>query len=54
MNLGTTWQMNDRVLFSSGVTNLFDKTVLRTDSSTGANTFNEPGRAFYMSLTSTF
>lgn len=54
VNLGSTWQMNDSVLFSAGVTNLFDKTVLRTDSSTGANTFNEPGRAFYMSLTSTF
>ena len=54
VNLGTTWQMSDAVQFGAGVTNLFDETVLRTDTGTGAATFNEPGRAFYMSLTSTF
>lgn len=54
VNLGATWDLTETARVSAGVTNLFDKTVLRTDSSTGANTFNEPGRAFYLSLTSTF
>jgi ferric enterobactin receptor len=54
VNLGATWQMSDKAHLSTGITNLFDKTILRTDSGDGANTFNEPGRAFYMTLTSTF
>ncbi|KGJ05167.1 outer membrane receptor protein [Paracoccus halophilus] len=53
-NLGTVWNVTDTVRLSGGVTNLFDKTILRTDSGTGANTYNEPGRAFYMSLNKTF
>lgn len=54
VNLSASWQLGDQARLSAGVTNLFDKAVLRTDASTGANTFNEPGRAFFMSLTSTF
>lgn len=54
VNLGASWDMTEKARLSAGVTNLFDRAVLRTDSSTGANTFNEPGRAFYLSLTSTF
>lgn len=53
-DLGAKWQMSETVRLSAGVTNLFDKQILRTDTSTGANTFNEPGRAFYLGLTSTF
>lgn len=54
VNLGTTWQMSEKARLSAGVSNLFDKTIERTDSGDGANTFNEPGRAFYMTLTSNF
>ncbi|MDS9468840.1 FepA family TonB-dependent siderophore receptor [Paracoccus sp. MBLB3053] len=54
VNLGGTWDMSEQARLSAGISNLFDKTVLRTDSGEGANTFNEPGRAFYMTLTSTF
>lgn len=54
VNLGANWAMTDKARLSAGITNLFDKSVLRTDSGEGSNTFNEPGRAFYMTLTSTF
>lgn len=54
VNLGTVWDISESTSLSGGVTNLFDKTVLRTDSGGGANTFNEPGRAFYLSLNKTF
>lgn len=33
---------------------LFDKTVLRTNGGGGANMFNEPGRAFHLSLNRSF
>ena len=54
VNLGAVWHLDDSARLSGGVTNLFDKTVLRTDSGGGANTFNEPGRALYLSLNKTF
>lgn len=54
VNLGANWQIAEQARVSAGVSNLFDKTILRTDSSTGANTFNEPGRAFHLSLTTSF
>lgn len=54
VGLGASWTISDSARLSGGVTNLFDKRILRTDTSTGANTFNEPGRAFYLSLTSIF
>ncbi|THF66580.1 TonB-dependent siderophore receptor [Pseudothauera nasutitermitis] len=39
-----------------GVSNLFDKKLYRegNGSSAGANTYNEPGRAFYAALTASF
>ncbi len=56
VNLGTTYQLSDNTRLGAGVTNIFDERVLREGSgnSAGANTFNEPGRAFYMSLNATF
>lgn len=54
VNLGAVWHLDDSARLSGGVTNLFDKTVLRTDLGGGANTFNEPGRALYLSLNKTF
>ena len=56
VNLGAVYDVNDRYRVSGGITNLFDKRILREGSTTdaGANTFNEPGRAFYVSLNATF
>lgn len=54
VNLGAVWDINEKARLSGGVTNMFDKTILRENSSQGANTFNEPGRAFYLSLNTTF
>ncbi|WP_271112559.1 FepA family TonB-dependent siderophore receptor [Paracoccus aerodenitrificans] len=54
VNLGMNWDINDTANMSLGVSNLFDKTIVRTDSGSGANTFNEPGRAFYLSLNQSF
>lgn len=54
VNLGATWDVTDQVRLSSGITNLFDKSVLRTGSGSSAETFNEPGRAAYLSLNRRF
>ncbi|MTE01314.1 TonB-dependent siderophore receptor [Paracoccus sp. YIM 132242] len=54
VNLGGTWQINDTARVSAGITNLLDKTVVRTGTGSSANTFNEPGRAFYVSLNKSF
>ncbi|SNR54690.1 FepA family TonB-dependent siderophore receptor [Puniceibacterium sediminis] len=55
VNLGAKWEFNDTGYLSAGVTNLFDTQINRTDgSSSGANTYNEPGRAFYVALTRNF
>jgi ferric enterobactin receptor len=39
-----------------GISNLFDKRLYREGSGTsaGANTYNEPGRAYYLTLTASF
>lgn len=54
VNLGANWVVNDTARVSAGITNLLDKTVVRTGSGSDANTFNEPGRAFYVTLNKTF
>ena len=54
VNLGGNWQINDTARVSAGITNLLDKTVVRTGSGANANTFNEPGRAFYLTLNKSF
>ncbi|SFX98374.1 outer membrane receptor for ferrienterochelin and colicins [Paracoccus pantotrophus] len=52
VNLGMTWDVTDTAELSAGINNVFDKQLFRTGQ--GANTFNEPGRAFYVSLNKTF
>lgn len=56
VNLGFNYQLTDNARMGAGVTNIFDERVLREGSgvSAGANTYNEPGRAFYLSLNATF
>ena len=52
VNLGMNWDVTDQAELSAGVNNIFNKQLFRTGQ--GANTFNEAGRAFYLSLNKTF
>ena len=52
VDLAVRYELNDSVSLTGGVTNVFDKKILRSNS--GANTYNEPGRAFYVGLSATF
>ncbi|MFB4394183.1 MULTISPECIES: FepA family TonB-dependent siderophore receptor [unclassified Pseudomonas] len=54
--VGGTYAVNDNLSFGAGVSNLFDKRVYREGAGTsaGAATYNEPGRAFYASVTTSF
>lgn len=56
VNAGMKYDLNDHFRMSAGVTNLFDKRLFREGSgnNAGANTYNEPGRTFYLSLSATF
>lgn len=54
VNLGATWQVTDSARLSAGITNLQDRRILRTNTSEGTSTFNEPGRAVYISLNKSF
>ncbi|GAB7529609.1 TonB-dependent siderophore receptor PirA [Pseudomonas sp. 3A(2025)] len=55
-SLGSTYEVNDNLSFGAGISNLFDKRVYREGAGTsaGASTYNEPGRAFYASVTTSF
>ncbi|QPM91856.1 FepA family TonB-dependent siderophore receptor [Pseudooceanicola algae] len=52
VNFGGTYDVNEDFAVNFGVKNVFDTSVLR--SGDGANTFNEPGRSYYVGLTKTF
>jgi ferric enterobactin receptor len=52
VNTGFDFKANENFKFSAGIKNLFDKKLLRTGE--GANTYNEPGRSYYISLSGTF
>ncbi|APZ51826.1 FepA family TonB-dependent siderophore receptor [Salipiger abyssi] len=52
VNLGMTYAFDNGFNFKAGVTNIFDESIKR--SGDGANTYNEPGRAYYFGLTKTF
>jgi ferric enterobactin receptor len=56
VNLGLKYDINETFRMSAGVNNIFDKRVFREGSgnAAGANTYNEPGRSFYVSLTAKF
>lgn len=51
-NINLTYRFNNGATLIGGITNLFDERLERTGA--GANTYNEPGRAFYVGLTKTF
>ncbi|WP_283179000.1 FepA family TonB-dependent siderophore receptor [Gemmobacter sp. 24YEA27] len=53
-NIGMNWDVTETARMTAGVTNLLDKKIYRTETSGGSNTFNEPGRAFYVGLTKSF
>lgn len=52
--LNTRWEVNDNVTLSGGIDNLFNKQLYRTGLNGDANSYNEPGRLFYVSLGTTF
>ncbi|MCH1924255.1 FepA family TonB-dependent siderophore receptor [Shewanella sp. C32] len=56
LSLGGVYHLNDSLRFSIGVTNLTDRRLYResTNSTQGANTYNEPGRAYYAQATYSF
>lgn len=51
-NLSLRYQATDILSVAAGVNNIFDKQLKRTNE--GANTYNVSGRAFFVSLNSTF
>lgn len=50
------YELNKTWRFSAGINNLFDKRLYRENNSggAGANTYNEPGRAYFISSTVSF
>ncbi|MCO7636624.1 FepA family TonB-dependent siderophore receptor [Pseudomonas sp. S 311-6] len=52
VNFGVKYQINKAFRINTGIKNLFDKQLQR--SGLGANTFNEPGRSYYLSLSGSF
>ena len=54
--LSSTYKVNDNLHFTMGISNIFDKRLYRRGNSTnaGSETFNEPGRAFYVSARQSF
>lgn len=55
LNFGLDYQINDNARLSAGVNNLANTRQFATAGSPGnANTFNEPGRSYYLSLTGSF
>ena len=54
--VGGTYEINKNLSLGAGISNLFDKRVYREGAGTsaGASTYNEPGRGFYASVTTSF
>ncbi|PWR17839.1 TonB-dependent siderophore receptor [Zavarzinia compransoris] len=54
--LSGTYDVTDYASVTAGVSNLLDERLFREANSNGegANTYNEPGRAFYLSITTSF
>lgn len=54
--IGGTYEVNRNLSFGAGINNLFDKRVYREGAGTsaGASSYNEPGRAVYASVTTSF
>ena len=56
VNLGAAYEINEHYRMTAGVNNIFNERVYREGSgnNAGANTYNEPGRSFYVSLSASF
>ncbi|WP_027909670.1 TonB-dependent siderophore receptor [Pseudomonas sp. URMO17WK12:I4] len=56
VGLSANYELNENWRFGAGINNLFDKQIRRESiaGGEGANTYNEPGRAFYVSATTSF
>lgn len=56
VGLGANYELNDNWRFAAGINNLFDKQIRRESiaGGEGANNYNEPGRAIYVSATTSF
>ena len=54
--LSSTYRVSDTLHFTVGISNLFDKKLYRRGNATssGAETFNEPGRAFSLTMKKSF
>ncbi|MFS2222633.1 FepA family TonB-dependent siderophore receptor [Pantoea sp. B65] len=52
LGLSTNYQVNKNLRFNLGVSNLLDKRIYREND--GASTYNEPGRAYYAGVTTSF
>jgi ferric enterobactin receptor len=52
LGVGTQYQVTKNVQIGTGVSNIFDKVIYR--STNGANTYNQPGVAYYAKLHVTF
>ncbi|KQP50151.1 outer membrane receptor protein [Pseudorhodoferax sp. Leaf274] len=54
--IGATYQYDRNLRLGAGVSNLLDKRIQRrsNNSAAGAQTYNEPGRAFYVTMTAGF
>ena len=56
VGVSATYALTGSTTITGGVSNIFDEQLYREHNSggAGANTYNEPGRAYYVSLTTTF
>ncbi len=56
VNAGLTFEPTDSYRISASVNNVFDRRIYRRGSgnNAGANTFNESGRSFFLSVSATF
>ncbi|WP_205910508.1 FepA family TonB-dependent siderophore receptor [Rhizobium sp. FY34] len=56
VNLGASYEINETYRMTAGINNVFNERVYREGSgnNAGANTYNEPGRSFYVSLAARF
>lgn len=56
VGLSSGYEVNKNLRFRVGISNLFDKRLYRegNGSSAGAATYNEPGRAYYATVTASF
>ncbi|PIO98081.1 FepA family TonB-dependent siderophore receptor [Pleomorphomonas carboxyditropha] len=52
LNFGLTYDVTEHLELSAGVKNILDERLFRTDE--GANSYNEPGRSFYLGMNATF